>query len=185
LNCWLSMKKLMPYENVDALWKSRRIIKMSALYEKISAIWRSALCTTRHKKYTTIRGKLFSRRCCSLRLLLLSTSCHKPASLYGRTDPVSAAAMVVLCNQRSHQKMVKAKSARYKHGHCYLKVINLNLGRRCGKTEIVCHWSFLMLLAPAQQSIQLLICHRSRWRLLFIGCHWWLLILLTPAKQGI
>ncbi len=69
---------------------------------------------------------------------------------------------------RSHQKMVKAKSARYKHGHCYLKV---NLGRRCGKTEIVCHWSFLMLLAPAQQSIQLLICHRSRWWLLFIRCH--------------
>ncbi len=91
----------------------------------------------------------------------------------------------LLCNQRSHQKMIKAKSARNKHGHCYLKVINLNLGRRCGKTEIVCHRSFLMLLAPAQQSIQLLICHRSRWRLLFIGCHWWLLILLTPAKQGI
>jgi hypothetical protein len=89
------------YEKVDALWKfnalwkSRRIIKMSALYEQIGTIWRSALCTTRHKKHTTIRGKLFSWRCCSLLLLLLSTSYHKPASLYGRTDPVSAAAMVV------------------------------------------------------------------------------------------
>ncbi len=30
-----------------------------------------------------------------------------------------------------------------------------------------CHWSLLMPLAPAGQSIQLLICHVSRWRL----CH--------------
>ncbi len=51
--------------------------------------------------------------------------------------------------------------------HCYLKTINLNLGRRCGKTEIVCHWSLLMLLELAEQSIQLLTCHISRWRL----CH--------------
>jgi len=30
-----------------------------------------------------------------------------------------------------------------------------------------CHWSLLMLLSPSGQSIQLLICHVSRWRL----CH--------------
>ncbi len=35
------------------------------------------------------------------------------------------------------------------------------------KTEIVCHWSLLMLLELAEQSIQLLKCHISRWRL----CH--------------
>ncbi len=35
------------------------------------------------------------------------------------------------------------------------------------KTEIVCHWSLLMLLELAEQSIQLLKCHTSRWRL----CH--------------
>jgi hypothetical protein len=67
--------------------------------------------TTRLKKYTTIIGcglltvwlanftgtallcscwQLFSWRCCSLRFLLLSTSYRKPASLYGRTDPVPA-----------------------------------------------------------------------------------------------
>jgi len=50
---------------------------------------------------------------------------------------------------------------------CYLKTINLNLGRRCGKTEIVCHWSLLMSLELAEHSIQLLTCHISRWRL----CH--------------
>jgi hypothetical protein len=50
---------------------------------------------------------------------------------------------------------------------CYLKTINLNLGRRCGQTEIVCHWSLLMLLELAEQSIQLLTFHISRWRL----CH--------------
>ncbi len=47
------------------------------------------------------------------------------------------------------------------------KTINLNLGRRCGKTEIVCHWSLLMSLELAEQSIQLLTMHISRWRL----CH--------------
>ena len=47
------------------------------------------------------------------------------------------------------------------------KTINLNLGRRWGKTEIVCHWSLLMLLEIAEQSIQLLTCHISKWRL----CH--------------
>ncbi len=52
-----------------------------------------------------------------------------------------------------------------KLGHCYLKAINLNLGRRCGQTEIVCHWSLLMSLALAKQCIQLLTCHISRWRL--------------------
>jgi len=50
---------------------------------------------------------------------------------------------------------------------CYLKTINLNLGRRCGQTEIVCHWSLLMSLELAEHSIQLLTCHISRWRL----CH--------------
>ncbi len=48
-----------------------------------------------------------------------------------------------------------------------MRAINLNLGRRCGQTEIVCHWSILMLLALAEQSIQFLTCHISRWRL----CH--------------
>jgi hypothetical protein len=50
---------------------------------------------------------------------------------------------------------------------CYLKTINLNLGRKCGQTEIVCHWSLLMSLKLAEQSIQLLTCHISKWRL----CH--------------
>jgi hypothetical protein len=39
----------------------------------------------------------------------------------------------------------------------YIQAINLNLCRRCGQIEIVCHYSLLMLLAPAEQSIQLLI----------------------------
>jgi hypothetical protein len=39
------------------------------------------------------------------------------------------------------------------------------VGRK--KTEIDCHWSLLMLLELAEQSIQLLKCHISRWRL----CH--------------
>ena len=103
---------------------------------------------------------------------------------------------------RSHKKMVKAKSARYKHGHCYLKVINLNLGRRCGKTEIVCHWSLLMSLELAEHSIQLLTCHISRWRLCHCSqqdnqskswkkvwplffCHWSLLMPFAPAEQSI
>ena len=46
-----------------------------------------------------------------------------------------------------------------------LKTISLNLGRRCGQTEIVCHWSLLISLELAEQSIKLLKCHRSRWRL--------------------
>ena len=33
------------------------------------------------------------------------------------------------------------------------------------KTEIVCHWSLLMSLELAEQSIQLLTCHISRWGL--------------------
>ncbi len=47
---------------------------------------------------------------------------------------------------------------------CYLKTIKLNLGRRCGqkKIEIVCHWSLLMLLKLAEQSIQLFTWHISR-----------------------
>ncbi len=49
----------------------------------------------------------------------------------------------------------------------HIQEINLNLRRRCGQTEIVCHRSLLMSLALAEQSIQLLICHISRWRL----CH--------------
>ena len=44
----------------------------------------------------------------------------------------------------------------------YIQAINLNLRRRCGQTEIVCHCSLLMLLAHAEQSIQLLTCHISR-----------------------
>jgi hypothetical protein len=39
----------------------------------------------------------------------------------------------------------------------YIQVINLNLRRRSGQTEIVSHCSLLMLLGPAEQSIQLLI----------------------------
>jgi hypothetical protein len=39
----------------------------------------------------------------------------------------------------------------------YIQAINLNLRRRCGQTEIVCHCSLLMLLAPAEQSMQLLM----------------------------
>ncbi len=39
----------------------------------------------------------------------------------------------------------------------YIQAINLNLRRRCGQTEIVCHCSLLMSLAPPEQSIQLLI----------------------------
>jgi hypothetical protein len=38
----------------------------------------------------------------------------------------------------------------------YIQAINLNLRRRCGQTKIGCHCSLLMLLAPAEQSIQLL-----------------------------
>ena len=70
------------------------------------------------------------------------------------------------------------------------------------KTEIFCHWSLLMLLALAEQSIQLLTCHISRWRIchrspqdnqskswkkvwsLFF-CHWSLLTPLAPAEQSI
>jgi hypothetical protein len=87
-------------------------------------------------------------------------------------------------------------------GHCYLKAVNLNLGRRCGQTEIVCHWSLHMSLALAEQSIQLLTCHISRWRLchrstqdnqseswkrcdLCLFCHWPLLMPLAPAGQSI
>jgi hypothetical protein len=33
-------------------------------------------------------------------------------------------------------------------------------------TSVFCHWSLLMPLEPGGQSIQLLICHVSRWRLL-------------------
>ncbi len=47
--------------------------------------------------------------------------------------------------------------------------INLKLGHCkswekmwAKKTEIVCHWSLLMLLEIAEQSIQLLKCHTSR-----------------------
>ncbi len=39
----------------------------------------------------------------------------------------------------------------------YIQAINLNLRRRCGQTEIVCHFLLLILLAPAEQCIQLLI----------------------------
>jgi hypothetical protein len=39
----------------------------------------------------------------------------------------------------------------------YIQAINLNLGEGVGQTEIVCHCSLLMLLSPAEQSIQLLI----------------------------
>ena len=62
---------------------------------------------------------------------------------------------------------IQYHTSRYNLGHCYLKAINLNLGRRCGQTEIVCHWSLLISLELAEQSIQLFICHVSRWRL----CH--------------
>ncbi len=112
------------------------------------------------------RSALYEGRHSAQRDISQSGGCHgctsKMLAFYSNVGTLR-------CNQRSHQKqkMVKAKSALYKHGHCYLKVINLNLGIRWGKTEIVCHWSFLMLLAPAQQSIQLLKCHISRWRL----CH--------------
>jgi hypothetical protein len=74
----------------------------------------------------------------------------------------------------------------------------------CGqkKTEIVCHWSLLMLLDLAEQSKQLRKCHISRWRLchrspqdkqskswkkvwpLFF-CHWSLHTPLAPAEQSI
>jgi hypothetical protein len=39
----------------------------------------------------------------------------------------------------------------------YIQAINLNIRRRCGQFEIVSHCSLLMSLAPAEQSIQLLI----------------------------
>ena len=82
------------------------------------------------------------------------------------------------------------------------KAINLNLGGRCGQTEIVCHWSLLMSLELAEQSIQLLTCHISRWGLchhspqdnqskswkkcdLCLFCHWSFLMPLAPAGQSI
>ncbi len=84
----------------------------------------------------------------------------------------------------------------------YLKAINLNLGRKYGQTEIVCHWSLLMLLELAEQSIQLLTCHIRRrglchhspqdnqsksWKKcdLSLFCHWSLLMPLAPAGQSI
>ncbi len=65
----------------------------------------------------------------------------------------------------AEQQLLLYHTINQKLGHCYLKTITLNLGRRCGITEIVCHWSLLMLLELAEQSIQLLKCHISRWRL--------------------
>jgi len=70
------------------------------------------------------------------------------------------------------------------------------------KTEIVCHWSLLMLLELAEQSIQLLKCHTSRWRLCHCSpqdnqskswkkcdfcffCHWSLLMPLATVEQSI
>jgi hypothetical protein len=69
----------------------------------------------------------------------------------------------------AEQQLLLYYTINLKLGHCYLKTINLNLGRRCGpkKTEIVRQWSLLMLLELAEQSIQLLKCLISRWRL----CH--------------
>ncbi len=86
---------------------------------------------------------------------------------------------------------------------CYLKTVNLNLGRRCGQTEIVCHWSLLMSLELAEHSKQLLTCHISRgklchrspqdnqsksckkvWPLLCFFCHWSLLMPLAPVEKS-
>ncbi len=103
----------------------------------------------------------------------------------------------------AEQQLLLYHTINSKLGHCYLKTINLNLGRRCGQTEIVCHWSLLMSLELAEQSIQLLTCHKSRWRLchrspqdnqskswkkvwpLFFFCHWSLLMPFAPAEQSI
>ncbi len=41
--------------------------------------------------------------------------------------------------------------------YTYIQAINLNPRRRCAQTEIVRHFSLLMFLAPAEQTIQLLI----------------------------
>ena len=85
---------------------------------------------------------------------------------------------------------------------CYLKTINLNLGRRCGQTEIVCHWSLLMSLELAEHSIQLLTCHISNEDFVIVHnkttnpnlekkcdlcffCHWSLLMPLAPLEQSI
>ncbi len=68
------------------------------------------------------------------------------------------------------------------------------------KTELVCHWSLLMLLELAEQSIFHLKCHTSRWRLchrspqdnqskswkkcgLCFFCHWSLLVPIAPAEH--
>ncbi len=97
---------------------------------------------------------------------------------------------------------VQYHTSRWNLGHWYLKAINLNLWRRCGQTEIVCHWSLLMSLELAEQSIQLLTCHISRrglchhspqdnqsksWKKcdLCLFCHWSLLMPLAPAGQSI
>ena len=70
------------------------------------------------------------------------------------------------------------------HLYPYIQAINLNLRRRCGQTEIVCHCSLLMLLAPAEQSIQLLI---SRATTSFISYHqlktWSLLSKYNQSKS--
>ena len=58
----------------------------------------------------------------------------------------------------AEQQLLLYHTINLKLGHCYQKTINLNLGRRCGKTEIVCHWSLLMSLELAEQSIQFLTC---------------------------
>ena len=58
-----------------------------------------------------------------------------------------------LCYQLTTRQFLQMKVYLYP----YIQAINLNLRRRCGQIEIVCHCSLLMLLAPAEKSIQLLI----------------------------
>ena len=126
----------------------------------------------------------------------------------GQTEIVSHCSLLMPLApaEQSRQLFIGAEQQLLKTWSLILKTISLNLGRRCGQTEIVCHWSLLMSLELAEQSIQLLTCHISRWRLchrsqqdnqskswskswkkvwLLFFCHWSLLMLLSPSGQSI
>ena len=75
---------------------------------------------------------------------------------------------VVITGRAEHTTSYRGRATTSFRSYHQLKTINLNLGLRCGKTEIVCHWSLLMCGDELEEhSIQLLTCHICRGRL----CH--------------
>ncbi len=152
-----------------------RVLKKSVTSFFLSLITSHAISTSRAEHTTSYRGRA-TTSCISYHQLktwsLLSKDNQSKSweKVWGNWNCLSLVTSHVVGTSRA-EHTTSYMSYIYCILYPYIQAINLNLRRRCGQTEIGCHYSLLMLLAPAEQSIQLLIGAEQQ-RLLYHTINW-------------